>query len=108
VLSPAVITSHRLLWAPRGPVELGVEGRYQSRSYLDNTRTDALALPAFHAMAASAVLRARSHAITVRVENLTNAFTFASGHVSAGEAAYFVLPPRSIHATLRLAFGGAR
>jgi hypothetical protein len=45
---------------------------------------------------AAAEWRRGAHGVSLHLNNVTNTRGFASGHVSFGEARYYVLPPRNV------------
>jgi iron complex outermembrane recepter protein len=77
-------------------------GRYASRAQLNNTGDATLTLPAFYAADLSADWTRGIHGISLYVNNATNSRRFASGHVSFGEARYYVLPPRNVFLLARV------
>ncbi|MEP7346983.1 MAG: TonB-dependent receptor, partial [Gemmatimonadaceae bacterium] len=54
LLTPSFVTVHRAEFSATSSLILGVEGRYQSRAFLDNTANDARILPATYLLDASA------------------------------------------------------
>ena len=105
LLTPRLITSHRLDYTVSPHLVLSAEGRYQSRAYLDNTSSADRVLPDFYVLDATARASWSRYALTVRGANLGDTQKFGSGAVSgSGRVRYFVLPARAIFASLDLSF----
>ena len=105
MLSPAFITSQRIEWRPVGSFGLGLEGRYQSRAFLDNTSSGDRILPDFFVLDATARATWTRYSLVLRGANLGDTQKFGSGAVSSGGTIrYFVLPARSIFLTLEANF----
>lgn len=107
MLTPRFITVHRVTVRPASRLETGVEGRYQSRAFLDNTSSPDRVLPDYYTLDATVrwALAGGRHALVVRGQNLGNTQKFGSGNVSgSGRARYFVLPPRAVYVTAELGF----
>ncbi|MCC6317634.1 MAG: TonB-dependent receptor plug domain-containing protein [Gemmatimonadaceae bacterium] len=105
LLTPRLLTTQRADLTVTKSLLASIEGRYQSRAFLDNTGSVDRVLPAYYQLdAAVRVVRAR-YALTVRAVNLANNDQFGSGSVSSsGTVRYFVLPARSLFATFDVAF----
>jgi iron complex outermembrane receptor protein len=105
MLTPAFISSHRIELSPTDRVMVSVEGRYQSKAFLDNTSSADRVLPDYYTLDASARVTAGRYALTVRGANLGDTQKFASGAVSgSGRVRYFVLPARAVFATVSAEF----
>lgn len=105
LLTPRVMTSQRLEFSPARAIALTVEGRYQSRAYLDNTSSADRVLPDFFVLDATARASWSRYALTLRGANLGDTQKFGSGSVSgSGTVRYFVLPARAIFATVDVSF----
>jgi len=105
LLTPRVMTSQRLEFSPARAIALTVEGRYQSRAYLDNTSSADRVLPDFFVLDATARASWSRYALTLRGANLGDTQKFGSGSVSgSGTVRYFVLPARALFATVDVAF----
>jgi iron complex outermembrane receptor protein len=102
VLTPRVMAGYGVRFAATSALDLGAEGRYQSRAFLDNTSNAARVLPAYHVLDATARYALGPYAITARGANLLNSDRFGSGSVSGDEVRYFILPARSFFVTLEL------
>ncbi|HYC52374.1 MAG TPA: TonB-dependent receptor, partial [Gemmatimonadaceae bacterium] len=96
LLTPRFTSAQRLIWRPRDGVTLVAVGQYSGRSLLDNTGNPSLVLPASFVANASAEWTVGSHALSLHMNNVTDTDRFGGGHVSFGEARYYVLPPRSV------------
>ncbi len=105
LLTPRFTTAHRIEYAPLRALSLTVEGRYQSRAFLDNTSSPDRSLPDFYVLDATARATWSRATFTVRGANLGDTQKFGSGSVSgSGRARYFVLPVRAVFATVDLTF----
>jgi hypothetical protein len=82
---------------------VGVEGRYQGPSFLRNDGDRALTLPDFYQLDAMVRVPLGRHDITLRGTNIGNSQRFGSGYAVDGVPHFFVLPPRSLFVTARLA-----
>lgn len=105
MLTPSVMTVHRAELTLAPFLALGVEGRYQGRSHLDNTGDAARVLPAVYVLDGSARLTAWRYSLVLRGTNLGDSQGYASGSVSSsGTVRYFVLPGRSLFITAGVRF----
>jgi iron complex outermembrane receptor protein len=106
LLTPTVATAQRLEWALSRLFSLSAEGRYTGRSQLDNTGNPALTLPAAYIVDGTVEWRLGNgrYALDVRGNNLTNSKRYGSGYGSEDTPYYYVLPPRNMFVTLKLAF----
>lgn len=105
MLTPRFLTTHRIEIQASSQVSVGVEGRYQSRSYLDNTGSSDRVLPDFYTVDASIHTSIRRVNLALRGANLGNTQKFGSGEVSSsGKVRYFVLSPRSVFLTAAVSF----
>lgn len=103
VLTPHFMATHRAELTPYDRLTLSMEGRYQSRAFLDNTSDAARVLPAFHVVDAAAQYAFSRYTLTVRGSNLGDSHRFGSGSVSgSGTVRYFILPGRSAFVTAGL------
>ncbi len=105
LLTPRFVTAQRVEMTPHRALSLLLEGRYQSRAFLDNTSSADRVLPDFYVLDAAARLTAGRYALTVRGVNLGDTQKFGSGSVSgSGTVRYFVLPARAVHVTAAMGF----
>lgn len=95
LLTPRFTSGQRVAWRPVANWMLVATGQVSSRSQLDNSGSTALALPGHFVANVAAEWRRGAHSLGLHVNNLTNTQRYAGGHVSFGEARYYVLPPRS-------------
>jgi iron complex outermembrane recepter protein len=102
LLTPTVTTTQRIDWRAHRWLDLAIEGRYQSVSYLRNDGDRALTLPAFAQLDALVRVPIGRHDISVRGTNLANSERFGSGYAVAGVPNYFILPPRAVFVTVRV------
>ena len=103
LLTPAVLTAQRVEWRPRAGITLGVEGRYQGRAFLRNDGDASLTLPDFYQLDARLAVDVPGGELSVRGVNLGDSQRFGSGYAVDGVPNFFVLTPRSVFVTLRLA-----
>jgi iron complex outermembrane recepter protein len=103
LLTPAVTGTQRVDWAPAAWFSAGIEARYQGESFLRNDGDRSLILPAFWQV--DGVVRAafKGHDVTLRGANLNNSQQFGSGYAVGSVPYYFILPPRAVFLTVRLA-----
>lgn len=105
LLTPAFISSHRIEVSPTNRFMMSVEGRYQSRAFLDNTSSADRVLPDYYTVDASARASRGRYALTLRGANLGDTQKFGSGAVSgSGRVRFFVLPARAVFATVSAEF----
>ena len=105
LLTPRFQTMHRAEFAATPQVGLSVEGRFQSRAFLDNTSNADRSLPSSYIIDATARWQLARYALMVRGTNLGDSQQFGSGSVSgSGTVRYFVLPPRSVFVTAEVGF----
>jgi iron complex outermembrane recepter protein len=105
LLTPRLTSAHRIEYTPRRALSLTLEGRYQSRAFLDNTSSPDRVLRDFYVLDAMARASWSRATLTLRGGNLGNTQKFGSGSVSgSGRVRYFVLPVRAVFATVDVAF----
>lgn len=105
LLTPRFMSAHRLELSAHRALTLTVEGRYQSRAFLDNTSSVDRVLPDFYVVDATARATWSRYAMSIRGVNLGDTQKFGSGSVSgSGTVRYFILPARAVHATIELTF----
>jgi iron complex outermembrane receptor protein len=105
LLTPRFVSAQRVEVAPVRALTLTLEGRYQSRAYLDNTSSADRVLPDFYVLDATARATWRRYALTLRGVNLGDTQKFGSGSVSSsGKVRYFVLPARALFANVEVQF----
>lgn len=105
LLTPSFQGAARARLTVTPSLELGVEGRYQGESYLQNTGDRRFMLPASGNLDASIswqLPHAARSSLVVRGSNLTDSRSYGSGYASDGVAYYFVNPPRNVFVTLRV------
>ena len=103
LLSPGVTGTQRVDWRVHRRLDVALEARYQGTSFLRNDGDRALTLPPFAQFDAMLRLPVGPHDITVRGANLGNSQRFASGYAVDGVPNFFILPPRAVFVTVRLA-----
>lgn len=103
LLTPSITATQRADWRAARWLDLGIEARYQGLSFLRNDGDRALTLPSFVVIDAMLRLPFRSNDVSVRATNLGNSTRFGSGYAVDGVPNYFILSPRSVFVTVRLA-----
>ncbi len=103
LLSPAVTATQRIDWRAARHLDLGAEVRYQGVSFLRNDGDRTLTLPEFWMVDAVLRVPLGANDISVRATNLANSTRFGSGYAVGGVPNFFILPPRSLFVTVRLA-----
>ncbi len=102
VLTPSVIINQEVR-KRFGHVYVGVNGRYQSSSYIDYA--NAARLPSFTILGASAAYEYKGFELAVKLNNLTNRQYYTSGLIGIdGRTYYNIQAPLNYFATLRYAF----
>jgi len=105
LLTPRFTSAHRLEVTPVSRLWVSVEGRYQSRAFLDNTSSPDRVLPDFYTVDAAARLMVGRTSLTLRGQNLGDTRKFGSGAVSSsGRVRYFILPARAVFLTAAYEF----
>ncbi len=105
LLTPRFLTAHRVEVTPTTHTLFSVEGRYQSRAFLDNTASADRVLPDYYTVDVMARVTLDRYALTLRGVNLGDSQGFGSGSVDRdGTARFFVLPARAIFATVSVDF----
>ena len=102
LLTPRFLSFARAQFALTPSIDLGVQGRYQSVSFLENTSDRRYVLPESADLDASIGWRIGQAELLVRGNNLTNSKKYGSGYASDGVSYYFVLPPRNVFVTLKV------
>jgi iron complex outermembrane recepter protein len=104
LLTPHLLSSQRIQGKITRDVDVAVEGRYQSRSFLQNSGDSHFILPASQTLDASIDWRRGRRGLSLRANNLTNSKKFGSGYVSGDVSNYYVLPTRNYFVTATLGF----
>jgi iron complex outermembrane receptor protein len=100
LLTPRFTSAHRVEVTPVSRLWVSVEGRYQSRAFLDNTSSPDRVLPDYYTLDATARLSLGRTSLTVRGQTLGDTRKFGSGAVSSsGRVRYFILPARALFVT---------
>lgn len=103
LLTPRFLSFARAQFAATSSIDLAVEGRYQSVSFLGNDSDRRYVLPDAFDMDASIGWRfSGQNELLIRGNNLTNSKKYGSGYASDGTSYYFVLPPANVFVTLKL------
>jgi iron complex outermembrane receptor protein len=102
LLTPKLLGAQRVSVDVTRDLSVTVNGRYSSRAQLTNTGDPALRLPAYYAADVSGDWTRGRNSLSLYVNNAANSRRYASGHVSFGEARYYVLPPLSVFLLARI------
>jgi iron complex outermembrane receptor protein len=102
LLTPKFLGAQRLSVDLRSDLSVTVNGRYSSRAQLTNTGDPALRLPAHYVADVSMDWTRNTNSLSLYVNNVANSRRYASGHVSSGEARYYVLPPLNVFLMARI------
>ena len=102
LLTPRFLSFARAQFALTPSIDLAVQGRYQSVSFLENTSDRRYVLPESSDLDASIGWRIGQAELLVRGNNLTNSKKYGSGYAGGGVSYYFVLPPRNVFVTLKV------
>lgn len=104
ILSPSFLASHQVTWKATTRLTLTADSRYQGRSFLAPVGDDRLTSPAFHVLDGGARFEIGSGTVSLYGRNLLNRRAYPSGDVgSDGTPRYFILAPRSVDVTVRIA-----
>lgn len=104
LLTPRVLFNQRADLALTRRVRIALDGRYQSRSNLDNTGDTRFVLPSSYLLDGTVGWRIGRSELAVNVNNLTGAKAFGSGYDDGTTSYYYVVPPRNVLVTARIAF----
>lgn len=103
LLTPRFTAAPRLVVRPGSGITVHALSQLSGRAQLDNTGNPLLRLPG-HFVGNVAVEWSRgTYGLALHVNNVTNTDRFAGGHVSFGEARFYVLPPRNAFLLAKLA-----
>jgi len=103
LLAPAVTGTQRMDWRVARWLDVGGEARFQGESHLRNDGNRDLMLPAYWILDAMLRVPFGGNDITLRGTNLGNSQRFGSGYAVDGVPNYFILTPRSLFLTVRIA-----
>ena len=104
LLTPRLVTNHGLRVDLGRHASLDVDGRYTSRMMLGNDNDARFIVPASHFLDAGATLRVRNQSLLVQLRNATNHRVYTSGYSDGVEPSYYLLAPRNVMVTAKLAF----
>jgi iron complex outermembrane receptor protein len=104
LLTPRFTSFQRAAFAATRHTWLALEGRYTSRSFLQNTSDSRFVLPAAYTVDGSATWHAGPYELVVRANNLTDSNKYGSGYAGGDVPYYYVLPPRNFFVALRLGY----
>lgn len=104
ILTPSFLASHQLTWRATNRLTFTADSRYQGRSFLAPQGDERLTSPAFHVLDGGARFEFGDATLAVYGRNLLDRLAFPSGDVSGdGVPRYFILAPRSLDVTIRIA-----
>jgi iron complex outermembrane recepter protein len=102
LLTPRFLSSQRATLDLTSQLSVTIASRYSSRAQLTNTGDATLVLPSYSTADATVDWNRGPHGLSLYVNNLANTQRYASGHVSSGEARYYVLPPLNVFLLARV------
>jgi len=102
LLTPKFLSAQRVSVDLTRQWSVTLNGRYSSAAQLSNTGDPTLRLPAYYVADVSADWSRGSRGASLWVNNVANSRRYAGGHVSFGEARYYVLPPLSVFLLARI------
>ncbi len=105
LLTPELIANLGLIYQPVKTLELSLDGRYVSASYLDNTNNALYQVPEVFLL--NAALRwqfLKNHSVELVANNLLNRKYYTSGYVQSGQSWYFAMATRSAFLTFKFRF----
>ncbi|MEX2152091.1 MAG: TonB-dependent receptor [Gemmatimonadaceae bacterium] len=102
LLTPNFMTSHYARLELTRALSATLSGQYSGRSQLTNTSDPSLTLAPYYVANVAADWSRGAYGLSLYVNNATNSGGNASGHVSFGEARYYVLPPFNVFLLGRL------
>jgi iron complex outermembrane receptor protein len=104
ILTPAFLATQQLTWRATSRLTLTADSRYQGLSFLAPRGDVRLASPALHVLDGGIRYAFGSTALGVFGRNLLDRRAYPSGDVSSdGTPRYFILAPRSVDVTIRIA-----
>ena len=102
LLTPNLISntsvSYKYKW-----ITIGVNGRYVSKSYLDNAQNDKYVTPEFFLLDSYTQFELKGVSLRISVNNITNQRYYTSGYVTS-TSSYYVGAPRNFYLTLNYKF----
>jgi iron complex outermembrane receptor protein len=104
LLTPRLVTFERAQFDAARDLSVALETRYQSRAFLQNTGDSRFVLPAAFNLDGSVSFHVRQYEMLLRGNNLTNSKKYGSGYASGGVSYYYVVPPRNLFVTAKVAF----
>jgi iron complex outermembrane receptor protein len=103
LLTPTFGSSQRVSVGLTPTLTVIAHGYYSGRSHLTNTGDASLTLPAYYVANVITEWAWGSRGVSLHINNVGNARGYGGGHVSFGEARYYVLPPLNVFLLARLA-----
>jgi iron complex outermembrane receptor protein len=104
ILTPSFLTAQQVTWRATQRLTLTVDSRYQGKSYLAPVGDERLTSPAFHVLDGGLRIMIGSSMVSIYGRNLLDRRAYPSGDVSSdGTPRYFILAPRSLDVTIRIA-----
>jgi iron complex outermembrane receptor protein len=104
ILTPRFTAAQRVTAEVTSSLSLTASSRQVGRSFLTNASDASLVLPGHAVTDLGARLLVGRTEATLLLNNLTDTRRYGGGHVSAGTALYYVLPPRNVFLQLKVLF----
>ena len=104
LLTPHLLAFERAQFTASRALDVSLEGRSQTHSFLQNTSDGRYVLPGSFNVDGSIAWHHREYEVVVRGNNLTNNMKFGSGYASGGVSYYYVVPPRNVFVTVKVSF----
>jgi iron complex outermembrane receptor protein len=104
LLTPRLVTNHGLRLDLGPYTSLDLDGRYTSRMMLGNDNDARFIVPASYFIDAGATLRVKNQSLLAQLRNATNRRVYTSGYSDGTEPNYYLLAPRNVMVTVKLAF----
>jgi iron complex outermembrane receptor protein len=103
LLTPTFVSAQRVSVGVTAAVRISAHGYYSGRSHLTNTGDTSLTLPGQYVANVTTEWTRGSHGVSLHINNIGNTRGYGGGHVSFGEARYYVLPPVNVFLLAKLA-----
>lgn len=107
LLTPNLISNTSISYT-HNFLSIGVNGRYVSKSFLDNTQNNSFVTPEYFILGGNIGVNVKNISVKILVNNITNQKYYNSGYVGYGSngptSAYFVSAPRNYYVTMSYKF----
>jgi iron complex outermembrane receptor protein len=105
LLTPQIIINQGITYSINKKIKFDVNGRYMSKSYLDNSNNKNYMTPASLIINSSLCINFyKEHSINFMVNNITDTKYYTSGYVQNMQPYYFAMATRNYFVTLKLRF----